>query len=162
MRSATVVVFASVLVNTLAIAKAADVTMIDDAHRCFGLTTDSMTYNLQSYMFDGIKLTEQQRQQMRDLMQLIRNERISVSTRDLDVMHELVTANNFDETAVKAQAEKLAQVQVRRQVEMARVRNQMYHLLTPEQQLVLTKNHQQRMSKIQNLNNVQQATSLLQ
>ena len=162
MRSVTVVVFASVLVNMFAIAKAADVTMIDGAHQCSGLTSDSMTYNLQSYMFDGIKLTEQQRQQMRDLMQLIRNERLSVSIRDLDAMHELIIADNFDEAAVKTQAEKLAQVQVRQQVEMARVRNQMYRLLTPEQQAVLVKNHRQRMSEMQKLINMQQATSLLQ
>ncbi len=52
-------------------------------------------------------------------------------------MHRLVTAEKFDESAVRAQAEKMAQEQVARQVEMAKVRNQMFHLLTPEQQAVL-------------------------
>jgi hypothetical protein len=55
-------------------------------------------------------------------------------------MHRLVTAENFDESAVRAQAEKMAQEQVARQVEMAKVRNQMFHLLTPEQQAVLNRN----------------------
>ncbi len=47
-----------------------------------------------------------------------------------------------------------------RQVEMARVRNQMYHLLTPAQQDVLNQKHQQRMSEMRKLTNMQQASSL--
>lgn len=57
----------------------------------------------------------------------------------------------FDESAVRAQAEKMAQEQVARQVEMARVRNQMYRLLTPEQQAVLNEKHQQRMEQLRDV-----------
>jgi LTXXQ motif. len=34
---------------------------------------------------------------------------------------------------------------------MARVRNQMYNLLTPEQQAVLNQNHQQRMNQLRSV-----------
>jgi tagatose-1,6-bisphosphate aldolase len=91
-------------------------------------------------MFDGISLTEHQRQQMRDLMQRARHDQPPVNVSEMETMHRLVTAENFDESAVRAQAEKMAQEQVARQVEMAKVRNQMFHLLTPEQQAVLTRN----------------------
>ena len=114
----------------------------------------------QSHMFDGISLTEQQRQQLRDLMQRARHDRLPVNVSEMETMHRLVTAENFDETAVRAQAEKMAQAQVARQVEMARVRNQMYRLLTPEQQAVLNEKHQQRMEQLRDVTQWQKSSSL--
>ncbi|MFJ5426806.1 Spy/CpxP family protein refolding chaperone, partial [Enterobacter sp. CER55] len=64
---------------------------------------------------------------------------------------------NFDESAVRAQAEKMAQEQVARQVEMAKVRNQMFHLLTPEQQAVLNTRHQQRMDQLREVARMQRS-----
>ena len=60
-------------------------------------------------------------------MQRARHDSLPVNVSELETMHRLVTAENFDENAVRAQAEKMAQEQVARQVEMAKVRNQMYH-----------------------------------
>jgi protein CpxP len=75
-------------------------------------------------------------------------------------MHQLVTADKFDEAAVQAQAEKMAQEQVKRQVEMARVRNQMYNLLTPEQKSVLDQKHQQRVQLMkQQISGLQQTSA---
>ena len=114
----------------------------------------------QSHMFDGISLTEQQRQQLRDLMQRARHDRLPVNVSEMETMHRLVTAENFDENAVRAQAEKMAQEQVARQVEMAKVRNQMYHLLTPDQQAVLNQKHQQRMSQLREMPQMQLSSPL--
>jgi protein CpxP len=75
-------------------------------------------------------------------------------------MHRLVTAENFDENAVRVQAEKMAQEQISRQVEMAKVRNQMYHLLTPDQQAVLNQKHQQRMIQLREMTQMQQSSPL--
>jgi protein CpxP len=107
-------------------------------------------------MFDGISLTEHQRQQMRDLMQG-HDTTAPVNVSEMETMHRLVTAENFDENAVRAQAEKMAQEQVARQVEMAKVRNQMFHLLTPEQQAVLNAKHQQRMDQLREVARMQKA-----
>ena len=112
----------------------------------------------QSHMFDGISLTEQQRQQLRDLMQRARHDRLPVNVSEMETMHRLVTAENFDESAVRAQAEKMAQEQVARQVEMAKVRNQMFHLLTPEQQAVLNTKHQQRMDQLREFVRMQRSS----
>ncbi len=106
-------------------------------------------------MFDGISLTEQQRQQLRDLMQRARHDRQPINVSEMETMHRLVTAENFDENAVRAQANKMAQEQVTRQIEMAKVRNQMYHLLTPEQQAVLNAKHQQRMDQLREVARMQ-------
>jgi protein CpxP len=70
-------------------------------------------------MFDGISLTEHQRQQMRDLMQG-HDTTAPVNVSEMETMHRLVTAENFDENAVRAQAEKMAQEQVARQVKWRR------------------------------------------
>jgi protein CpxP len=109
-------------------------------------------------MFDGISLTEHQRQQMRDLMQRARHDQPPVNVSEMETMHRLVTAENFDESAVRAQAEKMAQEQVARQVEMAKVRNQMFHLLSPEQQAVLNQKHQQRMDQLRKVARMQRSS----
>jgi len=125
-----------------------------------GLTTGSMTQNPQSHMFDGIELTEEQRQQMRDLMTQARYERSPVSIGDIENMHGLITADTFNEAAIRAQAEKIAQAQIEQHVEMARIRNQMYHLLTPAQQAALQKNYERRLAELRKLSNLQSASSL--
>lgn len=54
----------------------------------------------------------------------------------------------------------MAQEQVARQVEIARVRNQMYRLLTPEQQAVLNEKHEQRMEQLRDVAHWKQSSSL--
>ena len=152
-------VIAAVMASTLAFcafSQAAVAINSDNGSSVEGATQHSS----QSHMFDGISLTEQQRQQLRDLMQRARHDRLPVNVSEMETMHRLVTAENFDENAVRAQAEKMAQEQVARQVEMAKVRNQMYHLLTPQQQAVLQQRHEQRMNELRKLTNLQQVPSL--
>ncbi|WP_293648595.1 cell-envelope stress modulator CpxP [uncultured Pantoea sp.] len=159
MRTVTAVVIASAMVLNYASAGVADTTTIDQMHQG-GLTTGSMTQNPQSHMFDGIELTEEQRQQMRDLMQQARYERSPVSISYIENMHGLITADTFNEAAIRAQAEKIAQAQIEQHVEMARIRNQMYHLLTPAQQAALQKNYERRLAELRKLSNLQSASSL--
>ena len=153
------IVTAAVMASTLAVSSlshAAEVGSGDNWYPGEELTQRST----QSHMFDGISLTEQQRQQLRDLMQQARHEQPPVNVSELETMHRLVTAENFDENAVRAQAEKMANEQIARQVEMAKVRNQMYRLLTPEQQAVLNEKHQQRMEQLRDVTQWQKSSSL--
>ena len=159
MRKLTAVVLASAMALSVASADAKDATTIDEMHHG-GLPTGSMTQNPQSHMFDGIELTEQQRQQMRDLMQQARHERPVLSVQDIETMHDLVTADKFNESAIRQLAEKQARAQVDLQVEMARVRNQMYHLLTPVQQAALKKNHERRLNDVRRFSGLQSSSSL--
>ena len=154
------IVTAAVMASTLAVSSlshAAEVGSGDNWHPGEELTQRST----QSHMFDGISLTEHQRQQMRDLMQQARHEQPPVNVSELETMHRLVTAENFDENAVRAQANKMAQEQVTRQIEMAKVRNQMYHLLTPEQQAVLNAKHQQRMDQLREVARMQKGSATM-
>ena len=156
MRKVTAAVMASTLAFC-AFSQAAVAINSDNGSSVEGATQHSS----QSHMFDGISLTEQQRQQLRDLMQRARHDRLPVNVSEMETMHRLVTAENFDENAVRAQAEKMAQEQVARQVEMAKVRNQMYHLLTPEQQAVLNAKHQQRMDQLREVARMQKGSAMM-
>ena len=146
------IVTAAVMASTLAVSSlshAAEVGSGDNWHPGEELTQRST----QSHMFDGISLTEHQRQQAR-------HEQPPVNVSEMETMHRLVTAENFDENAVRAQAEKMANEQIARQGEMAKVRNQMYRLLTPEQQAVLNEKHQQRMEQLRDVTQWQKSSSL--
>ena len=155
MRKVTAAVMASTLAFS-AFSQAAVAIISDNSPLQEGATQNSS----QSHMFDGISLTEHQRQQMRDLMQRARHDQPPVNVSEMETMHRLVTAENFDENAVRAQAEKMANEQIARQVEMAKVRNQMYRLLTPEQQAVLNEKHQQRMEQLRDVTQWQKSSSL--
>lgn len=157
MRNVTAAVMASTLAFVSLTSQATGLSTSDNWHNGEELVKRN---SIQNQMFDGINLTEQQRQQMRDLMQRARHDSPPVNVSEMETMHNLVTADNFDETAVRAQAEKMAQEQVTRQVEMAKVRNQMYRLLTPEQQAVLNDKHQQRMNEFRELADLQRTSSL--
>ncbi|EPF12643.1 MULTISPECIES: cell-envelope stress modulator CpxP [Cedecea] len=157
MRNVTAAVMASTLAFISLASQAADLQTGVNWPQSDNLAKRS---NAQNHMFDGISLTEQQRQQMRDLMQRARHDSPPVNVSEMEIMHRLITADKFDEAAVKAQAEKMAQEQVARQVEMAKVRNQMYHLLSPEQQSALNEKHQQRMDNLRELSDQQQGISL--
>ncbi len=147
---------ASVLVLMTYTSQARDTESADNWHQ----NPDVMSrLSLQSHMFDGISLTEQQRQQMRDLMQRARHDLPPVDLNDIEIMHRLVTAKEFDERAVQAQAEKMAQEQANRQVEMARVRNQMYRLLSPDQRAVLNEKYSERMQSLREHAEMQKASS---
>ncbi|HCH49289.1 MAG TPA: hypothetical protein DEV59_01065 [Proteus sp.] len=108
----------------------------------------------ESHMFYGITLTEQQRTQMRDLMRQHHQDRYNNANfrQHRENMHKLVTASQFDEAAVRAQVQNMDQQAIERHVEMAKVHNQMYQLLTPEQKAQLEKNYQQRMSSFDGSN----------
>jgi len=159
MRNVTAVVAVPALILSFSAAWAADVTTTDEMHQ-EDAAPRSMTQVPQTHMFDGINLTEQQRQQMRDLMQQARHERSPISINDLEQLHELIIAEKFDETAYKAKLGSIAQAEVAWQVDMARVRNQMYHLLTPGQQGVLNQKHQQRMNQMRQLTDMHPSSSL--
>ena len=94
-------------------------------------------------------------------MQRARHDRPPVNVSEMETMHRLVTAENFDENAVRAQADKMAQEQVARQDEMAKARNQMYHLLTPEQQAVLNAKHQQRMDQLREVARMHKGSAMM-
>ena len=155
MQKVTALVLATLLPLSAGMAQAAETTTSDPAwHHHDPVLKNGYVNN--ELMFDGVSLTEEQRQQMRDLMHQARRDVPRINVAEMETMHRLITAKNFDQAAVEAQAEKMAQEQVARQVEMARVRNLMYNLLTDDQKAVLAQKHQQRMDQLQRMQQAQQ------
>lgn len=159
MRKATAVVVVPALIYALSVAGSANAATSGEKLHDDGANR-TLRQVLQSSMFDGITLTEQQREQMRDLMQQDKYDQSSISINDLKQLHELIIADKFDEVTYEAQAKKIAQADVARQVEMAKVRNQMYHLLTPRQQNILQQRCQQRLDDLRRLPDFQLSSPL--
>jgi len=74
-----------------------------------------------------------------------------VSVQEREELHSLITADDFDEQAVRAQLEKSLQKELTQRVEMARIHHELYQLLTPEQKAQLEQIHKQKMSQYQAL-----------
>lgn len=133
----------------------ADESMVKDEIQQHCTASDTMTQRIPNHMFDGVELTELQRQQMRDLTDQFRFRHSTTNIRDIEQMQKLTLSPNFDITAVRQQAQKLADQQVEFQVEMAHVRNQMYELLTPKQKLQVQQNYEHRIDSLCDVNGLQ-------
>ena len=118
-------------------------------------TNDSLTQRIQSHMFDGIELSESQRQRMRDLTDQFRFRHSTTDIGDLKAMQKLTLSPDFDETAVRNQAQKIADEQVKFQVEMAHVRNQIYGLLTSSQKNQVQQNYEYRIDNLCDIKELQ-------
>ncbi|MDC9581770.1 Spy/CpxP family protein refolding chaperone [Xenorhabdus sp. PR6a] len=94
-----------------------------------------------SYLFGGIALTEQQREQMWKLVK--EQHQYQQPLMDMRIEHQklnaLLTNEDFDEAEIRSQLEKIAEKNVALGVEIARINNQIYQLLTPEQKALLKK-----------------------
>ncbi|PHM72760.1 Spy/CpxP family protein refolding chaperone [Xenorhabdus kozodoii] len=105
--------------------------------RNFNHRQDSQ-YNY-SYIFGGIALTEQQREEMWNLVkQQHQYEQPLVDMRaEHRKLNALLTAEDFNEAEVRSQIERIAEKNVALSVEIARMSHQVYQLLTPEQKALL-------------------------
>lgn len=101
-------------------------------------------------MFKQLKLTDEQKKQMAVLMTQARESmgQQSMGMEQMNAAFGLITTDKFDEAAFRKQAEAMASQRVERQVAMAKIHNQMYNLLTPEQKATVAKHQQERMAKM--------------
>ncbi|HEI8868605.1 ATP-independent periplasmic protein-refolding chaperone Spy [Serratia sp. AKBS12] len=98
--------------------------------------------------FAGLNLTEQQRQQMRDIMKQAHQKRGQGMKEERQALHNMVASDNFDEAKAKAQIDTISKAQSERMLERAKAENKMYNLLTPEQKKQYNENYQQREQKM--------------
>ncbi|KXF82745.1 Spy/CpxP family protein refolding chaperone [Enterovibrio coralii] len=112
------------------------------------------------HLLRGVELTETQKDELRTLreqnreeMRANKGEFRTQMMEERQQMQDLMLADNFDEAAVRALAEKMSQQQLERRIEMAKKRHEMMSILTPEQKEQVKENmakmaerHQKRMS----------------
>ncbi|MFG0427173.1 ATP-independent periplasmic protein-refolding chaperone Spy [Serratia liquefaciens] len=94
--------------------------------------------------FAGLNLTEQQRQQMRDIMKESHQKRGAGMKEERQALHSLVASDSFDEAKAKAQIDAISKTQSEHMLERAKAENKMYNLLTPEQKKQYNENYQKR------------------
>ncbi|PHM38554.1 Spy/CpxP family protein refolding chaperone [Xenorhabdus innexi] len=149
----------SVLGTVMVLAETADTynaSKPDSLQLCLPYDNSDSDYYQRNYnyscVFGGITLTEEQRQQMWDLVkkQPLHEQPIADMQAEHQKMYSLLIAKNFDEAAIRAQLEKIAKYDVDAGVEVARIRNQMYQLLTPEQEKQLQRCYQARTTRCLN------------
>jgi len=98
--------------------------------------------------FAGLNLTEQQRQQMRDIMKESHQKRGEGTKDERQALHSMVASDSFDEAKVKTQIDAISKAQSEHMLERAKAENKMYNLLTPEQKKQYNENYQKREQKM--------------
>lgn len=98
-------------------------------------------------MFSNLNLSAEQQQKINNLRLQGQTERPMMKREEMGAMHKLIASDSFDEAAVRKQAENRAQAQVERRVSMAKLHNQMYNVLTPEQKIQFNKNQENRAAR---------------
>ncbi|MFC0228718.1 ATP-independent periplasmic protein-refolding chaperone Spy [Serratia aquatilis] len=98
--------------------------------------------------FAGLNLTDQQRQQMRDIMKESRQNRGQGVKDERQALHHMVASDSFDDAKAKEQIEAIAKAQSERMLERVKAENKMYNLLTPEQKKQYNENYLKREQKM--------------
>ncbi|MBT0727397.1 Spy/CpxP family protein refolding chaperone [Rosenbergiella australiborealis] len=154
MRRYCALAFSSLFIVSAGYAQVQETSIKDEINQPCTIN-DSLTQRIQSHMFDGIELTESQRQRMRDLTDQFRFRHSTTDIGDVKLMQQLTLSPDFDEIAVRRQAQKMADQQVNSQVELAHIRNQIYGLLTVSQKKQVQQNYENRIDNVCGSNELQ-------
>lgn len=101
-------------------------------------------------MFEGLKLTDQQREQMKTIAKEFRSEHKKPMMGDhFKDMHKLVASDKFDESAARAQIEANSKERNDMTLERMKMENKMYNVLTPEQKKEFNQNFEKRIEKME-------------
>ncbi|MGL6020565.1 MAG: ATP-independent periplasmic protein-refolding chaperone Spy [Gibbsiella quercinecans] len=99
--------------------------------------------------FAGLNLTEQQRQQIRDIMKESHPKDGFAGRNDRQALHNLVAADSFDEAKAKEQIDAFSKAQAERMLARVKAENKVYNLLTPEQKKQYNENYQKHEKKME-------------
>lgn len=101
-------------------------------------------------MFEGLKLTDQQREQMKTIAKEFRSEhKKPMMGEHFKDMHKLVASDKFDESAARAQIEANNKERNDMMLERMKMENKMYNVLTPEQKKEFNQNFEKRIEKME-------------
>ena len=99
-------------------------------------------------LFAGLNLTEQQRQQLREIMKESRQNRGPGAKEERQALHNMIVSDNFDEAKAKAQIDAIGKAQAEHMLARAKAENKMYNLLTSEQKKQYNENYQKHEQKM--------------
>lgn len=108
------------------------------------------------HLLRGVDLTDEQkaelktlREQKREDMKANKGEFRTQMMAERQQMQQLMLADNFDEAAVRALAEKMVDQQVERRVAMMKGQHEMMSILTPEQKVQVKENMDKMAERMQ-------------
>lgn len=108
------------------------------------------------HLLRGVDLTDEQkaelknlREQKRESMKANKGEFRTQMMAERQQMQELMLADNFDEAAVRALAEKMVDQQVERRIAMVKSQHEMMSILTPEQKVQVKENMDKMAERMQ-------------
>lgn len=98
--------------------------------------------------FSNLNLTDQQRQQIKELMKESYQPQNTSAKDERKELHRVIAAENFDEVKAKAYIDTISKAQSERMLARARTENKIYNLLTPEQKKQYSENSQHHEGKM--------------
>lgn len=101
-------------------------------------------------MFQGLNLTEEQKQQIETIKQESRNKMKASQQEYHRGMHNLIFNENFDKEKVQTQLAKKTERDNARMLSHLETQNKIYNILTPEQKKQFNDNFEKRLTEHQN------------
>lgn len=98
-------------------------------------------------MFQGLNLTDAQKQQVRDIMKEGREHMKRPSQDEMREMHNLVASDSFDKAKAEAQINKMEQQHKAMMLTRLENQNKIYNILTPEQKKQFNANFEKRLAE---------------
>ncbi|MTD26135.1 ATP-independent periplasmic protein-refolding chaperone Spy [Erwinia sorbitola] len=98
-------------------------------------------------MFNGLNLTDEQKQQMRTIRKDAHKEMKRPSLEERKAMHSIIASDTFDSAKAEAQAAKMAENGKARALLMMQTQNKLYNVLTPEQKKQFNQNFEKRLTE---------------
>ncbi|MFW0765652.1 ATP-independent periplasmic protein-refolding chaperone Spy [Trabulsiella odontotermitis] len=98
-------------------------------------------------MFQGLNLTDAQKQQIRDIMKSQRDNMKRPSLDERREMHNLIASDSFDKAKAEAQINKMAEQHKAMMLSRMETQNKIYNILTPDQKKTFNANFEKRLTE---------------
>jgi len=98
-------------------------------------------------MFEGLKLTDAQKQQIHAIMKDAHKDMKRPSLEERRALHDIIASDSFDQTKAEAQASQMAVASKDRVLNMLETQNKMYNVLTSEQKKQFNQNFEKHLTE---------------
>ena len=98
-------------------------------------------------MFQGLNLTDAQKQQIRDIMKDNRDHMKRPPQEEMRAMHDLIASDSFDKAKAEAQITKMEEQHKAMMLSRLETQNKIYNILTPEQKKQFNANFEKRLTE---------------
>lgn len=97
--------------------------------------------------FQGLNLTDAQKQQVRDILKSQHEKMQRPSVEDRREVHNLIASDTFDKAKAEAQISKMDEQRKAMMLSRMETQNKIYNILTPEQKKQFNANFEKRMTE---------------